>query len=158
MSASEADEHISKLQDSEIKPLCWALLGRIDRDQLNDELGLVFDKFQQWSEEKTTRIRNEEWSARRRQKETKLSLRFVGLHQQGQISDRTLLLYGISGDMPEWHYYHSLSVEEKESFWAERVESRFGPNWREIAPAYRQIQLLSVKRRQLKTSWTKFGF
>lgn len=127
----EADYWISKIENLENKPICEAILGRINENELIDDAKIVFKQFQTWSQNKTRRIREEQQTARRIQRETQLALKLNKLYEKGVIGEETLILYGISGDLPDRNTYIELNFEEKQKLWSERMENRFGPNWRE---------------------------
>lgn len=130
MSTAEADGYIAKIEHEENVPICHAVLGRISESDLETEdARKTFREFQAWSRNRTIRTRDEQWSARRRQKETKLALKLNHLHQKGVISDQVLLMYGISGDLPQYDTYAAMNAEQKNRIWVERMESRFGPDW-----------------------------
>lgn len=56
----------------------------------------------------------------------------VQLYRQGKISRDLLLLWSISGDLPNWETYRGLSTEEKQAIWEAKMEKRLGPEWRSI--------------------------
>ncbi len=160
MSTEEADSYISKIENGENIPVCHAILGRIHKSQLDQDARDTYEEFVLWSQRRTRRIREEQWNSRRRQKETQLSLKMNQLHQRGIVSDEILLLYGISGELPERNMYMELSQEEKQSIWEERMESRFGPNWRNRFDRRNVGQpLFSTRKFEYnKVNWTKDGF
>jgi hypothetical protein len=129
MPAHEADEYISKIEQQENVPVCQAVIGRINKEDLDESSLRTFQEFQRWSNDRTRRVRNEEVFSRLRKKETRTALAMNRLHQKGLISDSVLLMYGISGDLPEMGVYSTLSAEEKNALWQERMERRLGPNW-----------------------------
>lgn len=129
MPAEEANEYISKIEHEENVPICRAVLGMIGKEDLEEDARNTFEEFQRWSQDRTRRTRNEQWNARKRRQETRTALTLTKLHERGVITDQTLLMYGISGELPERHMYMAMSPEEKERLWSERMESRFGPNW-----------------------------
>jgi hypothetical protein len=131
MPADEADEYISKIHHEENVPICHAVIGRITREDLTDDGKQVLDEFSRWSEDRTRRMRNEEWNARRQSKETRTSLAIQKMYSRGLISDQMMMLYGISGALPDRGTYNSMTQEEKERLWSDRMEARFGPNWLE---------------------------
>jgi len=84
------------------------------------------------------------------------TIRMLELHEQGVISDQVMMLYGISGDLPERNFYDGLTPDEKRELWAERMERRLGENWRrrfENLP-----HLLQVRIEQITHDWLKEGF
>lgn len=58
--------------------------------------------------------------------------RIVDLYHQGLISKDMLMLYSVSGDMPDQFQYRGLTVAQKQEFWEKRMESRIGPEFRDI--------------------------
>ena len=83
------------------------------------------------------------------------------LHERGLISDETMLLYGMSGDLPDRSSYFALSEEERQFIWVERMERRFGPNWRERFERgrFRLPPLLQRRIEQMGLhNWLKEGF
>jgi hypothetical protein len=132
MPVDEANEYISKIEHEENVPICLAVIGQFDKDLLEQDARQTFDQFQTWSENRIVRVRNEQLSSRRRRKETRLALNLNRLKEEGLVSDETLLMYGISGDLPEQNTYQVMNEEEKNAFWSERMETRFGPNWQDL--------------------------
>jgi hypothetical protein len=162
MPADEANEYMSKIQHEENIPICQAVLGRIDKDSLEENARQTFEEFQRWSANRTQRVRNEQWTARRRREETRMAINMTRLHERGVISDQTLLMYGISGELPERRTYMGMSSEEKERLWAERLEARLGPNWSERF-SDRNLRLPIVENRrwfetQTIVNWRQEGF
>jgi len=131
MPIEEAEGYISKIEHKPNIEICNAIIGKIRKEDLEDESRLIFEEYNRWSKSKTRRIKQEQWSNRRRQKETYLSLKMNELHKKGIISDEIMILYGISGELPEINMYEEMSFEEKQSIWEEKMEDRFGPEWRQ---------------------------
>lgn len=161
MPAEEANEYIGKIEHEENIPICHAILGRINKDTLEDDARQTFEEFQRWSEDRTHRFCNDQWNARRRQKETRTALRLTQLHEQGIIPPAILLMYGISGELPERNAYLGMSPEEREHLWNEKMETRFGPNWGRMFNS-RQIQNPFQspfwRCKYFKVDWLKEGF
>jgi hypothetical protein len=161
MPIEEANEYIERIDDDNNIPVCYALLGRIGAEMLGQEARQVFDEFQRWSQDRAQRIRNEQGNARKRRLETRLALKMIEWHERGRISDQTLLMYGISGALPERNTYMAMSPAEKERLWADRMENRFGPNWVERF-SNRNLPLPTMfKGRQREPShinWSREGF
>jgi hypothetical protein len=156
ISKEEADEYLDQIEHEETIPICEAVLGRISPNDLEPRARRVYDEFHRWSVDRTRRFRNEQWNDRRRKRENRTAIRMTQLHEKGLISNDTMLLYGISGDLPEYGMYMAMSDEEKEALWTERMERRFGPNWRQ-----RFNNLPPLLRQKLKNSthnWLKEGF
>lgn len=130
ISVAEQDEYISKIQYEENIPICLAVVGRISKEELTPSARGVFDEFSRWSVNRTRMFKNEQVSDRYRMKENRTAIRMAQLHQQGKISDQVMMLYGISGDLPERIVYAQLTETEKRELWEERMVSRLGPQWR----------------------------
>jgi hypothetical protein len=157
MPIEEAKTYIAKIENEENIPICEAVVGIIPKEQLSKEAFSVFKDFMRWSLYRAARTRNEQWTARKRRQETNLSIKMNDLHSKGIVSDETMVLYGISGPLPEKDTYSELSVGQKQSFWEERLSSKFGPNWRSRFP----INVRSCKEfgvDGIKHNWTKEGF
>ena len=129
MQNEEADRHIERIEHEENVPVCLAVVGRMSPDDLDDDSRQVYNEFKRWSEDRTQRIHSEQLHARRENNETRMSQRMKDLHQRGIISDQVLLLYGISGPLPERQNYQGMSRDERRRVWVERLERRFGRNW-----------------------------
>lgn len=157
MSPEEADGYISKIEHVENVAVCHAVLGRIDRTELNEDARQTFDEFQRWSRSRTRRTREEQWTSRERRRETKLALKMNALFERGVITESVLMMYGISGDLPDRERYMLLSPEEKEAMWAERMEMRLGPNWRSRI-THSAVPADFHRREITKTNWLKEGF
>jgi hypothetical protein len=130
ISTEEQDEYISKIENEENVPLCLAVVGRVSREDLSVPAKRTFDEFTRWSMDRTNRTRNEQISDRLRMKQNRTAIRMAQLHQKGIISDQVMLLYGISGELPERQVYARLTEREKLAIWEERMGNRFGPDWR----------------------------
>lgn len=68
--------------------------------------------------------------------ETRVARRLNQLHDQGVIATEVLLLFGISGDLPEFDpqtgcYY---TLQHRQSILRERMEKRFGKHWQRRFP------------------------
>jgi hypothetical protein len=155
----EADEYISNIEHEENVPLCHAVIGRIEPEDLDDEARTTYDEFTRWSLDRTRRFRNEQIDTRQRQKENRTAIRMTQLHEQGLISNEVMLLYGISGVLPERSAYLNLSEEEKEAIWTEKMERRFGPNWRQRFEGGQLLPSFLRKRvERFVHDWLKEGF
>lgn len=160
MPSEEADGYIARVQDANNVPICHAVLGRIDSSDLDEESRKVYFEFSHWATDRTRRMREEELSARRRQKETRRSLRMKQLHEQGIISDEVLLLYGISGEMPSPEVYAEMSREERLEIFQSRIENKFGPQWQRQLPfIFRKMPFLTrIGYEPFKVDWIREGF
>ena len=79
------------------------------------------------------------------------------MHEEGQISDRVLLLYGMSGDLPDQETYQGLADYERSAFWSTRMEQNLGPNWRERFDSLPPL-LKRIVSNRLIPQWIKDGF
>ena len=102
-------------------------------------------------------------SIRKKHQEARLTLKMNELHSKGVINDQTLLMFGISGDLPDVSSYNRLTTEEKSTIWNEKLANRFGNNWREDFNR-KAIPLITVRRLKAsnadldKINWRKEGF
>lgn len=160
MPLEEAEGYISKIEHEQNIAICNAIIGKIKKEDLDEDSRLVFEEYNRWSKSKTRRIKEEQWSNRRRQKETQLSLKMNELHKKGIISDEIMILYGISGELPERNMYAEMSVEEKQSVWEEKMEDRFGPEWRQrFSNSFINCKLLLKRKKEYtKNEWFFGGF
>lgn len=160
MSSDEANQYISKIENKENVPICYAVIGRTSKEELDQESRKVFEEFQAWSQRRTRQIREEQITARKRQQETNLALKLNQLHQRGLVPDEFLALYGISGELPDRNLYMEMSPEEKQGVWEERMESRLGPNWRERFQNRGNFFGLLTRRKieYNKINWNQEGF
>jgi hypothetical protein len=101
-----------------------------------------------WRNNKQMRIRNEQRNARYKSNETSMAARLKKLNQEGKISDQALLLYGISGNLPERDMYANWDADEREKYWQDRYLSRMGTCWKETI----------VRQGPEKVAWAKEGF
>lgn len=124
MPANEADQHIARIEYEENVPICLAVLGRISPETLNPDVQQVCHEFIRWSQDRTRRFRNEIIANRYLQREDRIANRLQTMYEEGRISEELLILYGISGDLPELHVYHALTDEEKAALWESRMERR----------------------------------
>lgn len=151
----EIDEHISNLENEENVAVCHAVVGRIDPESLEGDARQTYEEFHRWSLDRTRRFRNEQITARQQSRETREARRLTELHDQGLVSDQFLLMYGIQGELPERSIYFSLNDDEKLAIWTDRMERRFGANWR------RRFRQLPAFLKEIDTSehnWKIEGF
>lgn len=153
MPAEEADQYIAQIEHEENIPLCLAVLGRIPASHLDEGAQVTYREFVRWSEDRTRRFRNERIANRQREREDRIASRLLQLHQSGSISEDVLVLYGISGELPERNTYHLMTVEERKVLWTRRMEERYGPTWRRHAPGFSKLwETLATH------NWIKEGF
>lgn len=153
MSQEKADSHIERIEHPENIPICHAVMGRISRAELQDDAKLIFDEFQRWSASRTQRIRNEQITARQNNEETNTAKKMLELHRKGVINDQTLLMYGISGPLPERQAYNGESRQNRTRIWTDRLERRFGRDWRN-----RFRSLPEMFRSNSYVDWKREGF
>lgn len=154
MSVQEADTHIARLEHEENIPLCHAIVGRIPATELDEDTRQVYDEFMRWSQDRTRRFRNEQVADRYRERENRVANALLRMHEHGLIPEQTLLLYGISGELPERRVYLQMSDEEKQLLWRERMVNRYGVNWR------RRFTYLPefLREKEFIHDWKKEGF
>jgi hypothetical protein len=160
MPAAEATGYIAQIEHEENVPVGEAVVGRRDRESLDGDARRTYDEFQRWSADRTRRTVAENISARRRGKETRTALTLNRLHQKGLVTDATLLMYGISGELPARDRYMMMTPEEKNRLWAERMEARFGPNWEARFTNLNMPLPIVIDRRYERTevNWMREGF
>jgi hypothetical protein len=101
------------------------------------------------------RTRIEETSAPLDWTETPLTRNMLRLRQLGKISEETLFIYGISGDLPKIAKNAEESARIKEIF-RERLRRRFGVRWKNLF-VQRIDWLYSDDVKAIET-WLKEGF
>ena len=102
MSVSEKQKAIRKLNNQNLKPIIEVLTGLENNNILSKDDNIVLNDIQKWKENRTKRLRNQEIQARRNSNEpTRLAKNLIRLKEQGVITDQTLFLYGVSGELPE---------------------------------------------------------
>lgn len=88
-------------------------------------------------------------------RQDKIAKKIAQLHSTGKISDEIMLLYGISGDLPDRREFNQLSDQEKLNFWEERLQNRFGSTWRSEV---RNIPEFLKEIRKIDHKWANEGF
>lgn len=126
LSVHEQNFHLRNVENPYNYELCEAILGRISPDDLLDEVKKEYYELKHWADFKKSKIKQEQINNRKKNKKTKLAENMIKLHRQGKIPEETLLLYGISGDLPEESVYKNMTIEEKENFWNQRNRQNFG--------------------------------
>jgi hypothetical protein len=159
ISDQEADLYLAKMDSEESKLVGEALLGRKERKDLDDGVRAIYDIYKNWSDDRTQRLRNEEIVARHNKKETDLSLKLNRLHQKGLINDEVMVLYGISGPLPDRMQTARMTQNEKIAMAQQRMEGKFGPNWRE---RFRSMNIPLITSKIVNISrginWAEEGF
>lgn len=154
MPTEEADRYINQIEHEENIPLCHAVLGRITPEQLEDDTRQTYYEFVRWSEDRTRRFRNERMRHRRLDQDDPIAARLIKLRQRGIMPEEVLLLYGISGDLPDQQTYQSMSIEDRRAFWQDRMGQRFGQAWRR---RFNNLPNILIKERRVH-DWKKEGF
>lgn len=157
MPVEEAKTYIAKIENEENTPICEAIVGIIPEKELSEDSLIVFKEFMRWSENRSARTQTEQWTARNRKKQTDLSIKMNDLHSRGIISDEVMILYGISGPLPEQRMYSDLAADKKQAIWEEKMSNTFGPNWKSRFT----INVRASKEFTFdveKVQWTKEGF
>lgn len=103
---------------------------------------------------------NPQNNIRRKHQEARMASKMKELHAKGMINDQVLLMFGISGDLPELSSYNRLSTEQKNTIWNEKLSNRFGGNWREdfVEKGIPVIAVRQLKSIKSDINWRKEGF
>jgi len=151
----EADRYLLQIEHEENREICEVLLGREPEDSLSEDQLRTYKEFQRWSLDRLQRTRNEQIAARRRNVNTRLRDRMIRMHREGNITDEVLLLYAVSGPLPQQEY-HTMSEVEKERWWEERVESNLGIEWRTYLGS--RSEFMKMSKNKAKVNWAEDGF
>ena len=87
-----------------------------------------------------------------------LSETMVKMHEKGEISDEILLLYGMSGDLPDPEWLRTLEDHELDKFWNKKMSKQLGENWRERFRSLPAFLRRVVVSNRLIPRWLKDGF
>jgi hypothetical protein len=141
-------------------PVCEAIIKRIDREELEEDAKLTFDELDRWSRARTQQTRNEQISARTRRVNTRLALKLTQLNRSGRVSDQTLIMYGVRGELPDMNHYHNMTQEERNAHWEQKMESTFGPHWRHHFESRNEPIFLFRSKSPEKSEicWQQHGF
>ena len=120
---------------------------------MNEDQQRTYLEFQRWSRDRTQRVRNEQIAARRQNVNTRLRDRMIQMHSDGSITDEFLLLYAVSGPLPQQGF---ISDREKQLWWEQRVESNLGVEWRTYLGT--RADFMKMPKQNLKVNWAKEGF
>ena len=82
----------------------------------------------------------------------------IRMHERGQISDEALLLYGISGDLPELHVIMDMTPRQRVAMWSERLDDRLGQDWRERLRRRGLTLPTFLQMVEKNHNWLKEGF
>jgi len=134
MPLEEREKHLNDLEDERYRRVCEVITGTLDHDALNDQEQLVYQEISEWRKQRQQRIKTEQVFRRLNtpQRQSTLANNLIRMRDRGQISNDTLMLYGISGTLPARSEYSLLSPEERRKLWNDRLESRLGINWMEL--------------------------
>lgn len=125
MSPQEVDNLIANIDDLENRHVIKVYTGRLAIEALSDTALATFKELEAWALDTTIRTRNEEIKARHNDKITRLSQKMIEKHRRGEISSQTLIMYGISGELPP----RPTTEEERlklRTKMIERIEVRLG--------------------------------
>lgn len=156
MDQDEINTYIGRLDQDEIIPVARAMAGQIDPNDLNSQSKQIYNEFMELSSNRINMIRTEEQTSRLNRKETKRANKMIELKNKGIISEETLILYGISGPLPERNVYLNMSSSDREHLWMNRMSRRFGSDWQDrlnIQPNFFKSKLESITH-----NWLKEGF
>lgn len=156
ISDDEADVYLEQIEHEENREICNVLIGRQPENTLNQEQQRTYREFLRWSTDRTLRVRNEQIAARRRGINTRLRDRLLEMRDRGEISEEALLVYAVSGPLPQDFEFAHLSDRDKERFWEERVESNLGVRWREYLGT--RADFMKMPGGPPKVDWAKEGF
>ncbi|CAE7860257.1 pyrF [Symbiodinium microadriaticum] len=114
MDRDEVDTYIERLEAQESISVAQAVTGIISPDELTTQSRRTYEEYMNWSQGRQRQIRNEEFSARHAERETRRATKMIELREKGILSDEALILYGISGPLPDRSTYLTMSNEDKE--------------------------------------------
>jgi len=158
LSDSEIDENINKIDHPENKLICQALLGKIKPTELTEDQENVYWEVKEWSSNRTCQIRNEQILSRRRNQSNKLRDKMIDLYERGKISNEVLMLYAMSGSLPDALEYNKLKPEQKQDFWLNRIEERLENPNRVSLREFRGNVRKWLNFKDRKVNWKKEGF
>lgn len=91
----------------------------------------------------------------RSNREAKIIRQLLKMRDRGEISEEVLILYGISGDLPDQAMYLQMSQDEQRELWTGRMENRYGSDWRAI---FRNPPIFVKEAENKKQDWKIEGF
>lgn len=154
----EKEQMVTKMENPRAQRVAKALAGLIPVDELSAEDRELLISWETWRNRKQKRIRDVEHQARRNSDEpTRLATKLLEMRGRGQVSDETLFLYGVSGELPNRTTYDQLTLKEKRTIWEERMKNRYGVTWREHFRTLPSIFEEDV-REEIIDEWMKEGF
>jgi len=156
LSVQEQNSNLLKLENPYNVELCEAILGRIRPEDLIDELKKEYYELKHWAQFKKTKIKQEQIENRKKNKQNKFAERLLKLYRQGRVSEEVLLLYGISGNLPEKSVYQEMTAEERRDFWNQRSRENFESD---VDSSFFSMSRIIEKRKQSeKIDWIRQGF
>lgn len=81
------------------------------------------------------------------------SAKLIELFRRGEIEEYVLILHGVSGNLPSEETYRSMSRQEKTQFWQQKMQSKYGKQWKEL---FHSLPALLNENSQV--NWTQEGF
>lgn len=162
LSTEEQDTFLNNLEDQRYRPVCSVILGRQSKESLSEQELQVLEEIEEWKKNRIKRIHSEQQAARYKQQAdpnlppTRMARNLLKMRERGLVNDEMLLMYGISGDLPERHIYTAMTPEQRREFFHSRMESRFGPNWRRFVTLEWSEQIF--EDREILEDWLTEGF
>lgn len=154
----EKEEMITKIKNPHAQKVAKALAGLIPLNELSEQERIDLIDWETRRNRKQNRIRNEQIQTRyNNESPTNLARKLLSMRDKGQITDETLILYGISGDLPVRTTYNQMTSKEKRQIWENRMKNRYGVTWREYFNTIPSIFEDDV-REEIINEWMKEGF
>jgi len=158
MKKIEKEGMIKKLHDRRLVNIVSALAGLKTLEELSTSERNQLIEMETWRNSKRDRLRNEEIHARRNSSEpSPFARKLLDLRSRGQVTEETLILYGVSGDLPVRRTYNQMTKQEQRRIWEERMIDRYGVTWREYFRTIPSIFEDDV-REEIIDEWMKEGF
>lgn len=124
MDVEDANLYIGKIEDDRYAMVAKVIVGQIDISELDEQAGYIYSEIKFWYTRKQEQIQAEQRTARRRGQKTPLAKKMLAAYEQGRIPIEMLMLYGISGDLPQLETYSDMNQEEREVYWRSRISGR----------------------------------
>ena len=91
--------------------------------------------------------------------EVRVASHMKRLHASGKINDASLMMFAISGPLPDPDAYRRMNNEQKRAIWNPRLNERLGANWREtLNHPEAKIPVFDNRFDFVKVNWIKEGF
>jgi hypothetical protein len=141
------EEIINNCDSEDTKIICKVLVGQIPLLNVSEHMQKEINDIYEKHSLQIFNTRNVEIKNRRNNTESSFAKTMLKRYQKGLISHSMLMLYGISGTLPDRHplLNRSYTPEEKMNILETRLQNRFGVNWREVL-------------KNNNDSWLKDGF